>query len=475
MENKEVQIKLKISGMTCSGCEQRIESRLGKVMGIKTVEADYAKESASVTYDSNEVELEAITNILENMGYTASTYKNVSKLKEITFAAFIILGIYMVMKASGVLNIFNNFPIAESKMGYAALFSIGVLTSVHCIAMCGGINLSQCVIESSRLIEDKRKMSSLLPSLKYNLGRVISYTIIGAIAGGLGSAISFSPSSKGIVMLCAGTFMIIMGINMLDIFPWLKRLNPRIPKVIAKKVNIKKQSSTPFCVGLLNGLMPCGPLQAMQIYALSTGSIAEGAFSMFLFSSGTFPLMFGLGAVSSMLSKKFKKRMITASAVLVVVLGVFMFQNGMSLSATGSVNNNVQNAAANELVLENGKQVVRIEVGPSSYEPIVVQKGIPVKWIINVDEENLNGCNNEILVPDYNIDLKLQPGENIVEFTPDQTGKVKYSCWMGMIRSSITVVDDLKPVDSLKALPNAAKSNQGEISAGACCIAQLNN
>lgn len=466
----EAVIKFKIDGMTCRGCEQRIESRLGKIPAIKSVKADYAKATAFVAYDDDEISSEEIVNILEKMGYSTGRADSSAKFKEIGFMAFIILGIYILAKTSGLLNFFNEFPIAQTGMGYATLFAIGVLTSVHCIAMCGGINLSQCVPQGAKLIDDNRKTASLLPSFKYNLGRVISYTLIGGMVGALGSVVSFSGSAKGLVAASAGVFMIIMGLNMLDLFPWLKRFNIRIPKAIAKKINLKKQSSTPFYIGMLNGLMPCGPLQAMQLYALSTGSAVQGAISMFLFSLGTVPLMFGLGVVSSMLSKKFQKRMIMASAVLVVLLGVFMFQNGMSFSGKNLGAASGQGAVA-ELMLEDGKQVVRTEVGPNSYEAIVVQKDIPVKWIINADEENINGCNNEILVPEYNIDIKLKAGQNIVEFTPTESGSFKYSCWMGMIRSTITVVEDLKSEGALIAPETQASGGSG----GGCCALELNN
>ncbi|MGB5824553.1 MAG: sulfite exporter TauE/SafE family protein [Proteocatella sp.] len=474
MKSREAVISYKIDGMTCNGCEQRIESRLGKIPAIKSVKAEYATGTASVAYNADEISSEEIVKILEKMGYSTGKVDSAAKFKEIGFISFIMIGIYMLSKASGLLNIFNEFPIAQSGMGYATIFAIGVLTSVHCIAMCGGINLSQCVPQGARLIDDNRKTASLLPSFKYNLGRVISYTVIGGIAGALGSAVSFSGSAKGLVAAFAGVFMIIMGLNMLDIFPGLKKFNIRVPKAITKRINIKKQSSTPFYVGLLNGLMPCGPLQAMQLYALSTGSAVQGAVSMFLFSLGTVPFMFGLGVVSSMLSKKFKKRMMLVSAVLVVVLGMFMFQNGISLSGMDFGGVSAQNSVSREMVLEDGKQVVTTEVGPSSYEPIVVQKDIPVKWIINVDEENLNGCNNEILVPKYNLDIKLQPGENIVEFTPTESGTVKYSCWMGMIRSSITVVDDLQSEDALKSSADNVLGTSGG-SGGSCCAVELNN
>ena len=180
------------------------------------------------------------------------------------------------------------------------LFIIGLITSVHCVAMCGGINLSQCIPRSGQTFTDNSRFSAFRPAFIYNLGRVTSYTIIGFIVGTLGSAFTFSSTLQGILKLIAGILMVIMGINLLGIFPGLRKLNPGMPRIFANKIRDKKYSSTnPLIVGLLNGLMPCGPLQAMQIYALSTGNSWVGALSMFLFSLGTVPLMFGLGALSS--------------------------------------------------------------------------------------------------------------------------------------------------------------------------------
>ena len=67
---------------------------------------------------------------------------------------------------------------------------------------------------------------------------------------------------------------------------------------------------------------------------------------------------------------------------------------------------------------------------------------MPVRWIIRAEEEDINGCNNEIYVPEFNLRKKLVPGDNIIEFTPSKTGIYSYSCWMGMIKSRIIVVDE---------------------------------
>lgn len=97
--------------------------------------------------------------------------------------------------------------------------------------------------------------------------------------------------------------------------------------------------------------------------------------------------------------------------------------NRLTLSGFGIniTNSSYENVA--EVVGDFQKITTEIDYG--SYEPITVKKDIPVKWTIYVPEGKLNGCNNEIIIPKYNIDVKLKTGENIIEFTPSEKGIIK--------------------------------------------------
>jgi len=216
---------------------------------------------------------------------------------------------------------------------------------------------------------------------------------------------------------------------------------------IASRVDAeKRKGKSPLIVGLLNGLMPCGPLQAMQIYALSTGSPFKGAVSMLLFSIGTVPLMFGLGALSSLMTKKFTHKMITVGAVFVTVLGLTMFSQGAALSGLSfeillpQAESAAKESVNGNIIVDN-TQIVSSKLSAGRYPHITVKKGVPVKWTIDAPKGTINGCNNRIYIPEYNIEYTFHQGENIIEFMPDRTGKFQYSCWMGMIRASITVVE----------------------------------
>ncbi len=450
-----------IEGMTCVSCENRIQHKLSTTPGIETAEVSYTNGLAIVTFQPETITLEQIEQIIEALDYKIKRLQQEIKsnkfdLTNLIGIAVIIFAIYMLANRFGLFNIFYNFPLAKEGMGYGMLFIIGILTSVHCVAMCGGICLSQCV-PKQEVEAGASKIAALRPSVLYNLGRVISYTVIGGIVGALGSVVSLSGSLKGILQIIAGVFMVIMGLNMLNVFPALKKLNPRMPKIFARKIYAQKKSNSPLYVGILNGLMPCGPLQAMQIYALSTGSPIQGALSMFLFSIGTVPLMLTFGALSSLLSRKFTHKMMTAGAVLVLIMGVFMFNNGASLSGIslnsmmGTVGTAKGSQNSNVAVIEDGVQTVTTTLDSGRYQPITVQKGIPVRWTIQADKGNINGCNNSMIIRKFGIQYDFAPGDNVIEFTPTESGTVPYSCWMGMIRSKITVVDDLGSVASTDA------------------------
>ncbi|MDR2078866.1 MAG: sulfite exporter TauE/SafE family protein, partial [Treponema sp.] len=439
-----------------------------------------------VTYNASVITFNEIAALIEKLDYRVLDGRAEKPASEIIGTLVIILALYMLLRGLGISSLSSAFPLAEAGMGYGMLFIIGLVTSVHCAAMCGGINLSQCIPaagdEAAPLAPAAgKRWKVLFPSILYNAGRVISYTAVGAAAGSLGSVISVSGRFQGVLQLAAGIFMVIMGINMLGMFPALRRLNLHMPKFFARKIDEQKSAhKSPLFVGLLNGLMPCGPLQAMQLYALSTGSPMAGGISMFLFSMGTVPLMFGIGALSSVLSNTakgpvFRRRVTQIGAVLITVMGMTMFSYGFNLSgfnldfinrAAAAINPFAINASwrgkgapapETPLQIENGVQLVNSTLSAGRYPAITVQAGIPVKWTINAPQGRINGCNNRMIIREYGIEHRFIPGENIIDFTPPRTGKFPYSCWMGMIRSSITVVAEGEaPVETEPDAPSPA-------------------
>lgn len=88
-----------------------------------------------------------------------------------------------------------------------------------------------------------------------------------------------------------------------------------------------------------------------------------------------------------------------------------------------------------------GVQRVRGEIESDQYPLITLKKGQPAQVNFHAEAQNLNGCNNALVIPDFNIEKDLVPGDNIVEFTPTKTGTYGYTCWMGMVSGQIKVIE----------------------------------
>ena len=428
--------RLRIDGMTCVNCQNKIERKLPGIPGVKSAAVSYSAGTADIDYDAAVTSLDDIIIAIEKLGYQVLTgsEKRGAKIVRVAGILAVIIVLYALLQTFGVLNRLVPSQLADTRMGYGMLFLIGLLTSVHCIAMCGGINLSQCVPRGGKPAGQGR-FTAFKPAFLYNLGRVISYTAIGFVLGmvgmllGGGSDAGIPVAVQGILKIIAGIFMVIMGINMLGLFPWLRKLQPRLPERFSKA----GKGKGPLVIGLLNGLMPCGPLQSMQIVALASGNPLAGALSMLLFSLGTVPLMLGLGSIVAALGRKFTPKVMAVGAVL-VVLGLAMLSQGASLAKFTPIPDD-------GLQTMTGGQIIESTLAPGRYPDIVVQAGIPVKWVINAPRGSINGCNNRMLIPEYGIEYSFQPDENVIEFTPEKTGRFSYSCWMGMIRGSITVTE----------------------------------
>ncbi|SHH93326.1 sulfite exporter TauE/SafE family protein [Clostridium grantii] len=437
--------KILIKDMYCKSCEKIIEKVLRKLPGIINVVASYEEELVFVEYDKNVLTMVQIEDSIISAGYSIKNKNSSIEIKNLLGILSAGLIIIFLGKYSGY---FNMDSMLNGKVGYLILFTVGLFTSLHCLGMCGGIMLSQTVT-----IKDSPKSTNFKPAIFYNLGRVISYTFLGGIIGALGSLFSLSIYTKAFITIFAGVFMIIMGFNMAG-FYLFKKLSLKFQFISCKN---KLKSSSPFIVGILNGFMPCGPLQTMQLYALGTGSFLGGATSMFFFSLGTLPLMLFFGALTGFLSKNYTKKILKLSGVLVLILGLIMTNRGLSLNGVNlssfmlNTNSTVvlnENKDANfvKAELKNGYQEVTITALASGYFPnvVYVEKNIPVKLTILGDE--LTSCNNEVVIPTYNLQKKLISGETIFEFTPD--GKdISFSCWMGMLNGIIKVTDDLNSID----------------------------
>lgn len=465
-----MQKKFSIKGMHCNSCAMLIEKEFEKE--VDKISANYSKEEMEIDFDENKISEHEIKERVKKLGYEIKEIEIKEPVKEeekkiekeeekknpkkIDKLGFIVVGISVVLLLAVlyfvVLKNFN-FQIPEiqipefgEKAGLILLFAAGILTGFHCISMCGGFVVSYAAKNALK------GHKSFKQHLVYGGAKVLSYAIIGGIFGLIGGFIAFNAGLRGVVAIFAGVFMIFYAMSMFG-FKFFRKFqfNPKFLTKAASEASSKAKGPYrgPFITGLLNGLfIACGPLQAMYLYAAGTGNFFTGAISLAAFGLGTLPVMLGFGGLTTIISHKTTAKILKVSAIIVLILGLVMLNRGLSLTGSGydvqSIISNLKGTGGitSNVVLDNdGNQVINMDVLSSGYSPnsFVLKKGVPVKWNINVKQ--LTGCNREIIVNDYNLDIKLKEGLNVIEFTPDKTGTVSWSCWMGMLRGSFIVTE----------------------------------
>ena len=460
---------LRVRGMHCANCENIVEHSLRHLRGVRTAKADFGSETVCVTYDDKRCNVFQIAKALELKGYECSQMARrphpwrdgFRKLMRIILG---LLGIIAIFYVGSQIPAVNALPGLGQQASLGLLFLAGLLASFHCVGMCGGF-----VVGYSTRDAMGGSRTYALAHFAYGLGKTLSYTGIGALFGLAGSLVSLTPAMKGTAALLAGIFLLGFGLNMLHLLPHLRLFSLPMPRWLSRFVHAGfRKHQNPFVIGLLNGLMiACGPLQAMYVMAAGTGSALEGARILLIFGLGTLPLMLGFGFLASLISHNAGRRILQASGVIVLSLGLIMLDRGLVLTGSGydfvTVANRVNREAIglrqklSHLAMRHGDhQTIRTVVGREGFEPssFVLRKGVHVHWVIDVKE--LTDCNRAIVVPKLGLSIDLKLGEQAVEFTPSQEGTILWSCWMGMLRGEFQVTD------AIEAKPQAGGPSQPE-------------
>lgn len=472
MEEKD-QLKVKIEGMYCSSCEILIERKFKKIGGVQDVKVSHNTGIAEITY-TKKPSIEELQEAIKDTKYTVHT-NNILLPKKNKFEDYFEIGAYFVILV-GIyyflrqLNLIPSIGISE-KTSLAVVFLLGLVASVSsCMVVTGGLLIS-IAAKYSQQHPNVEGYQKFRPHIYFNIGRIVSYTLLGGLIGLIGSKLPISASSGGILTIIASLIMIILGLQMLKIFPLLSKLHIRMPKFIAHKMHeasASQSKTAPFLFGASTFFFPCGFTQALQFYVLTTGSFATGAATMLAFSLGTLPALMSVGALISYVKGSFQKDIMRISAVLVILLGLFNISNGLALvgisfdSGDDYVKENAvpidttginpyiaqylqaQSAPPQKSEIVNGKQIVRMKIADLNYLPakFIVQKGVPVEW--QIDASQAAGCAQVITIPKLRMTKYLSPNQiNVIQFTPIETGRISFMCTMAMTTrgASFNVVD----------------------------------
>lgn len=281
-----------VHGMHCNACVLMTENELNDLPNVTHVKSSLKNHLLEVVGDfgdkTPEQIAEELTVPLKPHGYSLSVEKQQHDTKwgDFKIAAPIALGfavLFVALQKMGIVNL-----VSAGNVTYGTAFAIGAIASLStCMAVVGGLLLSM----SATFAKEGDKVR---PQLMFHIGRIASFLIFGGAIGAIGSAFTLNTSATFILSLIIGIVMLILGINLLDTFHWTKKLQPSMPKFIAKHahdVSKLNHTLTPLLVGIATFFLPCGFTQSMQIYTLTTGSFLQGGLTMLAFALGTLPVL----------------------------------------------------------------------------------------------------------------------------------------------------------------------------------------
>ncbi len=205
---------------------------------------------------------------------------------------------------------------------------LGFLTSFHCIGMCGPIAIALPLHGTS-------KMQKLFGGILYNFGRTTTYVIFGFILGLFGQGLGALGFQRW-VSIIAGSLMIITVISPslfksnFNTSGILNSLLSRV-KIALKKLFSTRSFGSLYLIGLINGLLPCGPLYMAFIISTGTGHAITSAIFMLMFGLGTIPLLFSVTVLGNFISIPIRNKMNNLFPVLIVIIGVLFILRGLNL------------------------------------------------------------------------------------------------------------------------------------------------
>ncbi|MDD3519202.1 MAG: sulfite exporter TauE/SafE family protein [Chromatiales bacterium] len=216
--------------------------------------------------------------------------------------------------------------------GYLAAFAVGLLGGVHCAGMCGGIVGALSLGLPGRA---RANMLSSLPFLlAYNGGRMASYVVAGAAAGGIGwfaANLASVHHAQLVLQTLAGLFMIALGLYLAGWWQGVARVE-RAGAQLWRRIEPFGRRLMPVTtpgralrLGLIWGWLPCGLVYSVLIWALAAGGAVEGALLMLAFGLGTLPNLLAMGAFAARLAHFVRRPGVKATAgVLVMLYGCYM-------------------------------------------------------------------------------------------------------------------------------------------------------
>jgi sulfite exporter TauE/SafE/copper chaperone CopZ len=322
MENNTT-CSFSVAGMHCDSCELYIESVVKKQAGIKRVTANSQTQVLQIEFDEGinvEETTKKINEIIKPRGYSIVTGQSGNMPTEKQNLWRYVISLALAAALTGLFFIAQKLNVASfftaEKLTYPSLFMLGVIASLtSCMAVVGGL-----VLSLSSSLESRHQRKGIIA---FHIARLAGFAVLGGLTGALGRMVVINGFVADLMKVVVALLMIIIALDMLGI----KLPKVVLPKQLSDSLDIfsdKEGATGAVVLGISTFFLPCAFTQSIQLYTLSTGSIVEGALTMFVFALGTLPALALLSFGSVVSIEKLKSSIFQyVMAFLMIMLAVY--------------------------------------------------------------------------------------------------------------------------------------------------------
>jgi sulfite exporter TauE/SafE/copper chaperone CopZ len=447
-----------VAGMTCRSCEVRIQRYVGRLPNVQHVTASAVRGRVEIQ-SSAPVPAAAIAKAINAAGYEVGRTSWLERDPAVWATALgglvLVAAIAVAAQATGIAGLASGAG-DISKGGLAVALLLGLAAGVStCMALVGGLVLALSASYQARRaasgVADGSLMSQMRPALVFMGGRIAGYALLGAALGAIGASVTLPPQVTAVLMITVAIVMTLLGTRLTGLSPRIATWSPTLPMGLSRQLGLGEGAGGAYSdaraagLGAASFFLPCGFTQAVQIYALSTGSPLFAGAIMAVFAIGTAPGLLALAGLPVVVPRTMRPTLLRLVGVVVLGFAFINASAGLRLSGVTLPSFGVETAAAAPLpatgVAADGTQALTTYQGADGYSPgnVSIYAGIPTHWTIQ--STNTSTCAVLLVVPDLGIQVRLHEGPNTFDLPALPAGTINYSCSMGMYGGSITVVD----------------------------------
>jgi sulfite exporter TauE/SafE/copper chaperone CopZ len=441
-----------VLGMTCRACEQRIGRQVGKLRYVESVAASAARGRV-VIESSQPLTYRALERAIRLAGYEIGETPWLARDSGVWLTAVAGLGLVVALAviaqvtgiaslASGVGDLSSGGLVVAALLGLAA----GVST---CMALVGGLLLALSASFQASSTAPRTGLAAMRPAAIFVAGRIVGYGLFGAALGAVGATIQMPPLVTAALMIGVAVVMLVLGTRLTGLSPRIAGWSPTLPMGLSRSLGIGNGNAAAYSdvraagLGAASFFLPCGFTQAVQIFALSTGSPLFGGALLATFAIGTAPGLLALAGVPLVVPSGARPTLLRLVGAVVLAFALVNVTAGLQLAGISLPAFGVGSVAAapSSTLTADGRQLLTTYQLADGYSPtnVTIYAGIPTVW--TVESKTVTTCAATLVIPAWDTGVQLKLGPNELQLPALDAGVVHYTCAMGMYSGTITVVD----------------------------------